>query len=523
MSENPPGWEPARLADIAEVRLGRQRSPSRAFGDHMRPYMRAANVTWDGVCLDDVKEMDFTPAEFETYQLKSGDIILAEASGSASEVGKPAIWRDQVPGACFQNTLIRVRTTGALVSFLFWHFFNDAVSGRFASASKGVGIHHLSAGVLSNWQTRIPPLGEQARIVEALDSYLSRLDAAVASLERVQAKLRLYRASVLKAAVEGRLVPTEAELARWEQRDYEPATVLLERILKERRRRWEEVELARLQKAGKAPKDDKWKAKYKEPIAPDTSRLPELPEGWCWASVDQVAAGEENSLCDGPFGSNLRTAHYTESGPRVVRLQNIGDGSFISADAHIDDAHFQTLRKHAVFPGDLVVASLGSELPRACMIPQNFGEAIVKADCLRFKVDSNLAEPRFILHALNSPVLRTRTEKIVHGVGRPRIGLTLFRSIEIPLAPFGEQARIADQVDDALSVAEQTDRSLRANLQRSSKFRQSVLKWAFEGKLVDQDPADEPAEKLLERIRAERAAAKPAARPDRKRRKPATE
>ena len=89
---------------------------------------------------------------------------------------------------------------------------------------------------------------------------------------------------MLKAAVEGRLVPTEASLARAEKRDYEPAEVLLARILKERRRRWEEAELAKLKAAGKTPKDDKWKAKYEEPVAPDTSTLPELPEGWCWAA-----------------------------------------------------------------------------------------------------------------------------------------------------------------------------------------------------------------------------------------------
>ncbi len=95
---------------------------------------------------------------------------------------------------------------------------------------------------------------------------------------------------MLKAAVEGRLVPTEAELARAEGRDYEPASVLLERILAERRRRWEEAELAKMKAKGKAPKDDRWKAKYKEPVEPDTSDLPELPEGWCWASQEQVSS-----------------------------------------------------------------------------------------------------------------------------------------------------------------------------------------------------------------------------------------
>ncbi len=101
----PAHWETTPLEEIAEVRLGRQRSPDRAMGDHMRPYMRAANVTWNGISLHDVKEMDFTPKEFETYELRRGDILLAEASGSASEVGKPAIWKEDVPDCCFQNTL----------------------------------------------------------------------------------------------------------------------------------------------------------------------------------------------------------------------------------------------------------------------------------------------------------------------------------------------------------------------------------------------------------------------------------
>ena len=153
-------------------------------------------------------------------------------------------------------------------------------------------------------ELKIPlfPLAEQHRIVDAIESYFTRLDAAVATLERVQRNLTRYRASVLKAAVEGRLVPTEAELARAEDRDYEPASVLLERILVERRRRWEEAELAKMTAKGKTPKDDKWKAKYKEPDEPDIGDLPVLPQGWSWVTLDQllyrIEAGK-NFTCEG--------------------------------------------------------------------------------------------------------------------------------------------------------------------------------------------------------------------------------
>lgn len=355
----------------------------------------------------------------------------------------------------------------------------------------------------------LPPTSEQLRIVEALDSYLSRLDDAVASLERAQAKLKAYRASVLKAAVEGRLVPTEAELARQEGRSFEPASVLLERIRLERRRRWEEAELARLQRAGKPPRDDRWKEKYEEPQPPDTSKLPRLPEGWCWASVGQLASDDAYALCDGPFGSNLKSEHYTESGPRVVRLQNIGDGEFLDAVAHIAISHFQSLHRHQVYAEDLVVASLGVEVPRVAPVPVWLGPAIVKADCLRFSVDRRIAHPRYVMHTLNSPPTRQRVGEIVHGIGRPRIGLTLFRQAAVPLVPLSEQARIADEIDRLLSMAGQIGADVERELTRISRLRQSILKWAFEGRLVDQDPSDEPAEKLLARIRAERASATP--------------
>src|SRR5207244_1697869 len=133
------------------------------------------------------------------------------------------------------------------------------------------------------------PRAEQDRIIGAIEQHLSRLDAAVATLEGAQTKVKAYRASVLKAAVEGRLVSTEAALAREEKRDFEPSEVLLKRILSERRRRWEEAEIEKLKAAGKSPKGDKWKAKYEEPKPPDTKDLPELPEGWCWTTVGALA------------------------------------------------------------------------------------------------------------------------------------------------------------------------------------------------------------------------------------------
>ena len=173
-----------------------------------------------------------------------------------------------------QNHLIKVRfAISGLESFvLYWLLSPDGREQVVRAASSTSGLHTLSLSKVASLPAPVAPLPEQRRIVEAIESYFTRLDDAVATLERVQRNLKRYRASVLKAAVEGRLVPTEAELARAEGRDYEPASALLERILAERRHRWQET-------GGRG--------KYQEPDAPDTTDLPDLPEGWCWATVDR--------------------------------------------------------------------------------------------------------------------------------------------------------------------------------------------------------------------------------------------
>lgn len=206
MNELPPGWCWVAIRDIGDVRLGRQRSPDRATGPHMRPYMRAANVTWKGISLDDVKQMDFSPQEFEVFALRPGDVLVGEASGSRLEVGKSAIWRGEVPGACFQNTLIRVRVGDAVLpEYLQKHLAHDAHRGALADISRGIGIHHIGAAGLAEWQISLAPLPEQKRIADKLDALLARVDACRERLDRVPGILKRFHQSVLAAATSGEL------------------------------------------------------------------------------------------------------------------------------------------------------------------------------------------------------------------------------------------------------------------------------------------------------------------------------
>jgi type I restriction enzyme S subunit len=210
------------LREIADVRLGRQRSPKNHFGPDMTPYLRAANVTWAGLNLSDVKSMNFAPDEVDTYRLEPGDVLLSEASGSAGEVGKTAIWQGEIEICCFQNTLIRVRSQGPRPEFLRLVFLHAALTGQFAQAAPGVGIHHLGAGRLGAWPTPVASEQEQAGTVAFVEQQLSLIDALRAAVESAQKRSAVLRRAILERAFRGELVRQDP--------DDEPASVLLERI-----------------------------------------------------------------------------------------------------------------------------------------------------------------------------------------------------------------------------------------------------------------------------------------------------
>lgn len=374
-----------------------------------------------------------------------------------------------------------------------------------AANASGVGgsLMRVKARTLANYKFRLVGKRTQTRIVAKLAELLSDLDAGVVELKAAQKKLQQYRQSLLKAAVEGALTADWREAQRQQGTPTETGAQLLARILAERRARWEAKQLAKFKEQGKAPPKD-WLKKYPEPVKPDTTDLPKLPADWTWASVDQCTV-DENSITDGPFGSNLKSEHYQESGPRVIRLQNIGDGVFVDAYAHISEEHFSELSKHAVEEGDVVVAMLGELLPRACCVPSGVSPAIVKADCARIRITAKLVQPELVVAQLSSKPIRDVVMKFVKGIGRPRINLGHVRAIPIALAPANEQVAIGTELRRAqLSIDEQLH-AIDLSFRQSMAQRQNILRAAFAGELVPQDPHDEPASVLLERIRAERA------------------
>lgn len=212
---------------------------------------------------------------------------------------------------------------------------------------------------------------------------------------------------------------------------------------------------------------------------------------------------QPNGIIDGPFGSNLKTAHYSKAGPRVIRLQNIGDTEFVDARAHISLEHYQRLVRHSVRAGDLVCAILGDVLPRAVIVPPGVEPAIVKADCPRIRLAAEV-NPIYVWAVLNAPSTRRAVSTKIKGIGRPRLTLRNLREIPIPLPPRNEQDHRAAVLSEQLSDIQRLTERLEIVHGRLNILRSSILRSAFTGQLVDQTSADEPGLSLLEKIAVDR-------------------
>lgn len=487
MSELPKGWtrEPLeKLIQAKSERVSPANSPS-------APYIGLEHVqAHTNTILGTVPASTMTSS---SASFKAGDVLYGRMRPYLNKVVRP-----KFAGLASAEFIIFPESEVFDSSFLL-NRLSSSDFVEFACSQYEGDRPRVKFDALGKFAIDLPPRAEQTRIVAKVEELLSDLDAGVTELKAAQKKLMQYRQSLLKASVEGALT------AEWraQHTPSETGAQLLQRILTVRRARWEAKQLAKFKKQGKPPPKD-WQKKYPEPVQPDTTGLSKLPEGWVWASVDQCSL-DESAITDGPFGSNLKSSHYQDSGPRVIRLQNIGDGVFYDAKAHISESHYSELLKHSVQEDDLVIAMLGEVLPRACMIPSGVAPAIVKADCARVRVNKVLIKPMILMSQLNSKPIRDAVVKFVKGIGRPRVNLGHIRAIPIALCSVDEQLQMEALLSDAQQSIDRQNEALELSFKQSTAQRQNILRAAFAGQLVPQDPRDEPASALLERIRAERA------------------
>ncbi len=315
-------------------------------------------------------------------------------------------------------------------------------------------MNNVSLSDLKGISVSVPPLAEQKVIADKLDALLSQVESTKARLDRIPQILKRFRQSVLAAAVNGRLTNSESETF----------SIVL---------------------------------------------------------VEELAKPEKYSLGIGPFGSNLKVADYREEGHplifvREIRANRFGD----DATKFVSDEKFKELKAHRALPGDILITKMGDPPGDVTIYPANRPEAVITADCIKLSVNEQVAIRDYVAYAMQSKPFRNDVLSISAGVAQQKVNLTKFRKLTLPLPSIEEQTEIVRRVDQLFAYADRIEQQVNNALERVNNLTQSILAKAFRGELTEQWRKDNPelisgdnsAEALLERIKAERAAMKPAKR-----------
>lgn len=481
MESIPDSWCSVPLSEVVYINPGVDKS--RLNDEDEFPFVPMPAVEAETGRIDTTGRRPFSEVKTGFTSFSSGDVLFAKIT-PCMENGKMAVVPSLPDGVGFGSTEFHVLRSSDAVDAQLLYYFVSSSSVRHEAQHQmtgAVGQKRVPKRYLETKEFPLPPLNEQRRIVDKIESLFAQLDHGEASLRDVQKLLARYRQSVLKAAVTGQLT------ADWRAENaerLESGRDLLERILQARRENWQ------------------GRGKYKEPVAPDTRDMPELPEGWVWTSVDQILrAGLSN-------GRSVRDA---QEGFPVLRLTALKDGVIDLFERKVGAWDAEKAEPYLVRKGDILVGrGNGSKklVGRGGLVDVEPDQVAYPDTMIRIPVLLGTINPEWFLQLWNSPFMRSQIEESAKTTaGIYKINQTDIRGFKVPLPAVEEQNEIVERVYEAFDKIRSLERWCATELTRSAALRQSILKDAFAGKLVPQDPADEPASELLARIRAERDAA----------------
>ena len=478
--ELPQGWVLATFKDVGIYINGRAFKPTE-WEETGRPILRIQNLTKSTGTIN-----RYSGDIEEKYIVRPGELLISWSATLGA-----FIYNEEE--AVLNQHIFKVIP---LIDKHFLFFGTENFIGDLKRQTQGSGMQHITKGKFEDTPFPVPPLLEQRRIVAKLEELFSKLDEGVAAVRRTQALLKSYRQSVLHAAVTGELTRAWREA---HPAPAEPGTALLERIRAERRAQWEATQVAK--RGGQLPLGEGWKSKYVEPEAVDISKLPELPQGWTWASMRQL--GEVR------LGRQRAPQHH--SGPYMrpyLRVANVYEDRFDLRDVMEMNFTPEEFETYALRENDILLnegqslelvgrpALYRNEVPGAC-----FTNTLV-----RFRVYQNVL-PAYALSVFRSYLHNGEFQKIASWTTSiAHLGADRFAGLHFPLPPLVEQVEIVAEVERRLTVLDALSKTLTHELKRAERLRQSILHRAFTGRLVPQDATDEPAAALLARLRETPAA-----------------
>ncbi|GJQ23260.1 hypothetical protein BIY37_00525 [Candidatus Brocadia sapporoensis] len=441
----PPSWEVVKLGELISALESGKRPKGGVQGIETGiPSVGGEHLNNNGGF--DFSKIKFVPVEFANYMIKGRiapqDIIVVKdgaTTGKTSFVGSDFPYEKAVINE--HVFIVRVKEC-LLPKYAFYKLYSQAGKNEILHDFRGAAQGGISSKFVMFVQIPLPPLPEQHRIVAKIEELFSELDKGVESLKTAQQQLKIYRLAVLKWAFEGRLTHEDV-------------------------------------KEG------------------------ELPEGWKLLKLKDITK-EKDGLRRGPFGSAIKKEFFVADGYKVYEQGNAINDDPYRGKYFIDEKKYQELINFEVIPGDLIVSCSGVTLGRVSEIPEDAKPGIINQALLRIRLKNDIIGNKYFILHFRTAFFQKKIFDQSQGTAMPNlVGIKDFKEIELFVPPKEEQHQIVLEIETRLSVCDKLEETITTALQQSEALRQSILKKAFEGKLVEQNPKDEPASKLLERIKAE--------------------
>jgi len=503
----PNNWVMSPLCEVADINPKLDKS---AFVDDVEvSFVPMPAVDVETGKIDVSQKRKFGEVKKGYTPFKKGDVLFAKIT-PCMENGKMAVVPDLHNNIGFGSTEFHVLRYKQGVEPSFLYYFVSSKGFRFEAEHNmtgAVGQRRVPTIYLEKCSVPLPPSKEQQRIVSKLEELFSELDKGIEFFKTAREQLKVYRQAVLKHAFEGKL--TEG----WRKKhadELEPAETLLKKIKAEREQRyrqqlddWEQaVKVWEASgKEGKKPTKPR-KAKELPPLTEaELKELPGLPKEWGWIRLGTVI--------DEPKYGTSKKCSYESSGIGVLRIPNIVGGAINAEDlkyAIFDDGEKET---YSLEEGDLlVIRSNGSVsiVGQTALVKGPDMEYLYAGYLIRIRPNKSVVDNKYLNFLFTAHMLRSQIEskaKSTSGVNNINSGE--LQSLINPVCSVVEQQEIVQQIESRISAVEKLEQDIEDGLRQAETLRQSLLKKAFEGRLVRQDPNDEPASVLLERIKVEKA------------------